>query len=172
MGSISGRAGRTAGTGVLLAAICAAAATAEPGGFELVTADEFQREEDARQLVTRSAQSLQPAEDGSRRVVDGPLIEIVTPDATTPVHAPVDITVRFAPGPGARIVLDSLLIRYGLIGLDVTDRIRNAARVTEQGIEASGASLPAGPHSMSIEIPDTAGRTTRQASRFRVEKQR
>ena len=169
MGRISGRTGRTAGTGLLLAAMCATAATTGPGGFELVTADEFQREEDARELVTRSARSLQPADEASRRVVDGPLIEIVTPDATTPVHAPVDITVRFAPGPGARIVLDSLHIRYGLIGLDVTDRIRKAARVTEQGIEASGASLPAGSHSMSIEISDTAGRTTRQAFQFRVE---
>jgi hypothetical protein len=168
-GNTSARTGRIAGAGLLLAALCATAWTTEPGGFELVSADEFQREEDARSLVTRSAKSLQPAEEQSRRVPDGPVIEIVTPDATTPVHAPVDITVRFEPGPGARIVLDSLHIRYGLIGLDVTDRIRKAARVTEQGIDAPGASLPTGSHSMSIEISDSAGRTTRQAFRFRVE---
>jgi hypothetical protein len=159
---------RAAWIALLLAAFCATAASAHTG-FELVTADEFQREEEARELITRSARSLLPAEEGPQRVADGPLIEIVTPDATTPVHAPVDITVRFEPGPGSRIVLDSLHIRYGIIGLDVTDRIRQAARVTEQGIEASGASLPAGSHSMSIEISDSAGRTTRQAFRFRVE---
>jgi hypothetical protein len=86
------------------------------------------------------------------------------------VRPPVDISVRFSPGPGARIVLDSLHIRYGLIGLDVTDRIRKAATVTEQGIEAPGAALPAGSHSMSVEISDSAGRTTRQAFKFRVQK--
>jgi hypothetical protein len=156
--------------GLLLAAFCATAATAHHTGFQLVTAEEFEREEDARNLVTRSANARQPAEPGSQRAADGPLIEVVTPDASTPVHAPVDISVRFAPGPDARIVIDSLHIRYGLIGLDVTDRIRKAARVTEQGIDAPGASLPAGSHALSIEISDSAGRTTRQAFRFRVEK--
>ena len=61
-------------------------------------------------------------------------------------------------------------IRYGMIGLDVTDRIRQAATVTEQGIEATGAALPAGSHSMSVEIADSAGRSTKQAFKFRVEK--
>jgi len=55
-----------------------------------------------------------------------------------------------------------------MIGLDVTDRIRKAATVTERGIEATGAALPAGPHSMAIEIADSAGHSTKQAFKFRV----
>jgi hypothetical protein len=78
--------------------------------------------------------------------------------------------VRFSPGAGSTIVLESLRIRYGMIGLDVTDRIRKAATVTERGIEATGAALPAGSHSMSIEIADSAGRNTKQAFKFQVEK--
>ena len=55
-----------------------------------------------------------------------------------------------------------------MIGLDPTDRIRKAATVTERGIEATGAALPAGPHSMAIEIADSAGHSTKQAFKFRV----
>ena len=168
--SIPTRTGRVAWIGLLFAAFCSAAAPAHHTGFELVTAEEFQREEDARSLVTRSANARQPAEPKSQRAADGPLIEVVTPDASAPVRAPVDISVRFTPGPDAHIVIDSLHIRYGLIGLDVTDRIRKAARVSEQGFDAPGASLPPGSHAMSIEISDSAGRATRQAFRFRVEK--
>ena len=97
------------------------------------------------------------------------MIEILTPDAGRPVKAPVDISIRFTPGPAATIVLDSLRIRYGLIGLDVTDRIRKAATVTEQGIHAPGAALPAGSHSMSIEIADSAARKTKRAFKFKVQ---
>lgn len=136
--------------------------------FELVTAEEYQQEKDARSLITRGS-TTGPTEPESARAADGPKIEVVTPDARNSVHAPVDIDVRFAPGPGARIVLGSLRIRYGMIGLDVTDRIRKAATVTEQGIKASGAALPAGSHSMSVEIADSAGRKSKQAFKFRVE---
>jgi hypothetical protein len=168
--SIRAMTARAAWIAFVLAAVCATAATAHHTGFELVTTEEFRREKDARDLVTRSAKAQQPAEAKSERSADGPSIDVITPNASGTVHAPVDISVRFAPGPEARIVIDSLHVRYGVIGLDVTDRIRKAARVTEQGIEAPGASLPPGSHSMSIEISDSLGRTTRQAFRFRVEK--
>jgi hypothetical protein len=154
---------------LVLAATWTACAVADAVGFELVTPEEFQQEKDARSLITRSG-AQQAAEPESKRAADGPIIVVKAPDAATPVRPPVDISVRFSPGPGARIVLDSLHIRYGLIGLDVTDRIRKAATVTEQGIEAPGAALPAGSHSMSVEISDSAGRTTRQAFKFRVQK--
>jgi hypothetical protein len=147
----------------MMAASCMAAAA---GGFELVTADEFQLEKDARNMVTRGTGAREPT---SERATDGPVIEVLTPEAKKPVKPPVDINVRFAPGPGARIVIDTLRIRYGMIGLDVTERIRKAATVTEQGIQAPGAALPAGSHSMSIEIADSAGRKTKQVFKFKVE---
>ena len=134
--------------------------------FELLTPDEYQQEKDARSLVLRGAAGK--AEPESQRATDGPVINIVTPSAQNTVKAPVDIDVRFEPGPGAKIVLDTLRIRYGMIGLDVTDRIRKAATVTEQGIRAPGAQLPAGSHSMSVEIADSAGRKTKQSFKFKV----
>jgi hypothetical protein len=135
-------------------------------GFELLTPEEYQQETDARSLVLRGAGGQD--EPGSQRAADGPVIQIVTPDAQGPVAAPVDIDVRFEPGPNAKIVLSSLRIRYGMIGLDVTDRIRKAATVDEHGIRAPGAQLPSGSHSMSVEIADSAGRRTRQSFKFRV----
>ena len=125
--------------GGLLALSWLAAAAA---GFELVTAGEFQQEKDARALVLRGTEGKE--EPATQRAPNGPVIEVVTPDAKAPVKAPVDIDVRFEPGPDARIVLNSLRIRYGLIGLDVTERIRKAATVDEHGIRAPGAQLPSG----------------------------
>jgi len=134
--------------------------------FELLTTAEYQQEKDARSLVLRGAAGKEEPE--SQRATDGPVISIVTPSAKNTVKAPVDIDVRFEPGPGAKIVLDTLRIRYGMIGLDVTDRIRKAATVTEEGIRAPGAQLPAGSHSMSVEIADSAGRKTKQSFKFKV----
>ena len=134
--------------------------------FDLITPQEYQQEKDAQKLVLRGAEKAPPV---SERAADGPTIEVVTPDSRTVVKAPVDIDVRFEPGPGATIVLDTLKIRYGLIGIDVTDRIRKAATVTEHGIRAPGAQLPAGSHSMTVEISDSAGRKTKQGFKFKVQ---
>ena len=166
MKTIGSQAVRVGLASILFGVSCFAAGDA---GFELVSAAEFQQEKDARSLITRGPDTQTP-EPESQRLADGPVIEVLTPDARKSVKAPVDISVRFAPGPGAKIVLGSLRIRYGMIALDVTDRIRRAATVTEQGIQAPGAVLPAGSHSMSIEIADSAGRKTKQAFKFRVEK--
>jgi hypothetical protein len=134
--------------------------------FELISPQEYQQEKDTEKLVLRGAEKAPPE---SERAADGPVIMVVTPDAAHTVKAPVDIDVRFEPGPGAKILIDTLKIRYGMIGLDVTDRIRKAASVTEQGIRAPGAQLPAGNHSMTVEISDSAGRKAKQGFKFKVQ---
>lgn len=160
---------RAARVGLLLVLLGVSCLVAGSTGFDLLTTEEYQEEKDARSMVTRGpgARAVEPE---SEHAVGGPLIEILAPDARKVVKAPVDISVRFSPGAGSTIVLESLRIRYGMIGLDVTDRIRKAATVTERGIEATGAALPAGSHSMSIEIADSAGRNTKQGFKFQVEK--
>jgi len=160
---------RAARVGLLLVLLGVSCLVAGSTGFDLLTTEEYQEEKDARSMVTRGpgARAVEPE---SEHAEGGPLIEILAPDARKVVKAPVDISVRFSPGAGSTIVLESLRIRYGMIGLDVTDRIRKAATVTERGIEATGAALPAGSHSMSIEIADSAGRNTKQGFKFQVEK--
>ncbi len=49
-------------------------------GFELLTAAEYQEEKDAQALVLRSSAGREQPE--SERVADGPVIDVVTPDAT------------------------------------------------------------------------------------------
>ncbi len=155
---------------LLMAMLSICGIAASSGAFQLVLPDEFSRDQLARseQLPDGRTRGELFDEQVWTRSLDAPLIEVVTPDAATPVQSPVDIYVKFEPGPGAKIVLDSLHIRYGVIGLDVTDRIRKAATVTEQGIRAKGAELPAGSHTMSIEIADSIGRKGKQKFKFRV----
>lgn len=155
---------------VLVLAGSALAASAD-GMFRLVSDDEFERDQAARGVAAEDGRTAGDVFDEQvwTRAIDAPVIEVVNPNAEKPVPSPVDIFIRFAPGPGAKINLDSLRIKYGVIGLDVTDRIRKAATVSPEGIRATGAELPPGNHSMSIEIGDTAGRTTKQKFKFRVD---
>ena len=138
--------------------------------FQLVSADEYRRDQAAANEVTADGRTRMEVFDEQlwTRALDAPAIQVVTPDEAAPVRSPVDIFVKFEPAPGAKIALDSLHITYGVLGLDVTDRIRHAATVTEQGIRAKGAELPVGAHSMSIEISDTAGRKSKRKFKFRV----
>lgn len=172
--SLVGRAcgGRYLGLAMgLLLSVAGTNLSASGAGFQLVSPDEYEREQASRAVVTADGRTQGDVFDEQvwTRSLDAPLIEVVTPTPTSPVRPPVNIVVNFQPGPGAKIVTESLRIKYGLVGLDVTDRIRKAATVTEQGIRANGADLPAGSHSLSIEIADTAGRRTKQTFKFRVE---
>jgi hypothetical protein len=157
-------------TTLLLVLSCLTCVAVAAAGFLLVSDGEFARDQAARQVIADGGRTAGEIFDQQiwTRSVDAPAIEIVTPNAATPVESPVDIFVRFAPGPGAAIAPETLRIRYGVIGLDVTERIRKAATVTPEGIRARGAQLPAGEHAMSIEIADTAGRKTKQKFKFRV----
>jgi hypothetical protein len=76
MNAIGIRAASIGLVSVLIGFSCLGAGNA---GFELVTADEYQREKDAHSLLTRGP-GTQPAEPESLRATDGPLIEVLTPD--------------------------------------------------------------------------------------------
>lgn len=56
--------------------------------------------------------------------------------------------------------VESLEILYGWLEIDVTDRIREYAEITEAGITAPGAKLPSGDHSFLLRIADVNGRFT------------
>jgi hypothetical protein len=116
---------RAARLGLLLVLLGVSCLVVGSNGFELLSAEEYQREKGAHSMITRGP-GTRAAEPESEHTAGGPLIEILAPDARKAVKAPVDISVRFSPG--------------------------------------------AGSHSMSIEIADSAGRNTKQAFKFRVEK--
>jgi hypothetical protein len=148
----------------LAAALLASSVTsaADHGGFELLSAKEYQSELSARavpggRLVSKSAD------------FDAPTITVVSPDRSGgAIQPPVDIEVHFKPAQGANVNVSSLKITYGFLHLDITQRILSApgVQVTAAGLKASGAKLPSGSHKLVIEVADNVGRTGRQPLEF------
>jgi hypothetical protein len=153
-----GRSAMLAGT-VFAATLVLAAA----GGFRLLSQEEYQSELAAR---------AKPGASFATRAADlnAPTITVVKPDRSGPIQPPVDIDVRFQAAEGATVSLPSLRIRYGFLGIDVTQRILGApgVQVSPAGLRASGAQLPSGSHKLIIEIADNYGRTGRQTLEFTV----
>jgi hypothetical protein len=149
---------------VLAALAVATLASAAQGGFELLSAREYQSELVAEKL---------PAAKFAPRAADfnAPTITVVKPNAAGPIQPPVDIDVRFQPAQGATVNVSSLKIMYGFLKLDITQRILQApgVQVSAQGLRASGAKLPAGSHKLVIEVADNYGRTARQPIEFVVQ---
>jgi len=152
----------TALTSALVGAMLAGAA--QPAHFELLSAREFRDELAARAVP--GAQFVLRAGD-----LYAPTITVVKPSHSAPIQPPVDIDVHFAAAQGATVNISTLKILYGLLKLDVTQRILQApgVQISPQGLEASGAQLPRGSHKLLIEIADNLGRVGRQPVEFTVQ---
>jgi hypothetical protein len=141
-------------------------AWAQPGGgFDLVTASEAQ--------ANAKAEAESPAIITPRQVPpprpNAPGIKVVSPVAAgTPVAAPLRLEVAFTPAPGARIVPSSFRVLYGLLKIDLTDRMRRHATVTETGVVVDGAKVPDGQHRLFLQVADDKGNTAEQELRIRV----
>ena len=98
----------------------------------------------------------------------GPEIVLVNPRSLKNIPSPLDIELRFMPHPPSRIVRDSLSVLYSFSGFIITDRITKHAEVTPSGILAKNAKLPAGSHSITIEISDNRERVGRETYRFEI----
>ena len=130
-------------------------------GYVLVSQEDVSRSlaaEGAEELVERAADPL------------GPDIEILRPGEGDEFEAPVDIYITFVPTPGAEIDLDTLEIKYGALGINVTDRVTENAEVTPGGIRSEGAMLPAGKHKLTVYIGDNQGRMGKRRFAFRISK--
>ena len=136
------------------------------GGFELITAAEAQQtakaEADAPAEVIRPRQV--PAPRGTL-----PSIKVLAPTTTAaPVAAPLRIEVAFTPPPGARIVPSSFRVLYGLLKIDLTERLRRHATVSESGVVVDRAVVPEGQHRLILQVADDQGNTAEQELRIRV----
>ncbi len=81
--------------------------------WPLVTRQQVQRENAAPQGQAAPA----PTRSGA------PTISIQEPDITRPVRSPVNIRIRFQAAANARIEVNTLRVRYGRLGIDLTRRI-------------------------------------------------
>jgi hypothetical protein len=98
-----------------------------------------------------------------------PRITVLAPPETATLRAPLTIRVEFSAAPGGRIDPDSFRALYGMLRLDVTDRIRRHARVDGVGLVAEGVAMPAGRHRILLSIADNHGRRGERDFRLLVE---
>ena len=97
-----------------------------------------------------------------------PTIRIEEPNTTRPISSPVRIRVTFQPASNATIVVNSLRVRYGSLGIDITRRILAHARPTASGVTVDDAELPRGRHRVTIQIADNLGRVGTKSLEFTV----
>ena len=149
-------------------ALLMAAADGRAEGFDLITAAEAQDEARAAAAApseqrTRGMPVTKPGQ---------PVIRVLTPTAaganSSAVPAPVRIEVTFKPAPGTRIVPSTFRVLYGHLKIDLTDRLRKHATVTETGVVVDQAQIPAGQHRLFLQVADDQGNTAEQELRIRV----
>lgn len=110
-------------------------------------------QEDARdRAATRTAETRRP------EVTGAPVIELLKPDISRPVHNPVNVDMRFHARPGATVNMNTLRVRYGWLGIDITRRLLGHARVTHNRVFATDVDIPAGRHRLTVSVQDSAAR--------------
>jgi hypothetical protein len=97
-----------------------------------------------------------------------PTIRILEPDTTKPIRSPVRIRVSFQAGANARILVNTLRVRYGFLGIDITRRILAHATPTSSGVSVENAELPRGHHRVTVQIADNLNRVGVQSFEFNV----
>jgi hypothetical protein len=118
-------------------------------------------EEDARD----SAAPHTPAPPG---VPAPPVIELLRPDISRPIRNPVTIELRFTPGSGPPVDMQTFRATYGWLGINITNRILAHATKTQNGLRAENVDLPLGDHRITLSIANTSGKRASQTFRFTV----
>ena len=63
---------------------------------------------------------------------------------------------------------DSFRVLYGVLKIDLTERLQAHARLSESGVVVEGAQMPQGTHRLLLRVADDKGRTAEQTVVFRV----
>lgn len=151
--------------GVAAAMMWAGGALAQGGAtFDLISPAEAQQ---AAKAELEAPPEIRPRQVMPKGSVPG--IRVVSPSAPgAAVAAPVRIELAFAPKPGTRIVPSSFRVLYGLLKIDLTERLRKHATVTEDGVVVDRANVPEGQHRLILQVADDQGNTAEQELLFRV----
>lgn len=149
-----------------------AAGPAAPA-FDFVTEAEARREARAA-AAAASAGAAVTAAPRTRGVPqppgpgDAPAIEVITPTGEATVASPLRLEATFRPAPDARIVPDSFRVLYGLLKIDLTERLQRQARLSERGLVVEAARMPQGTHRLLLRVADDKGRVAEQTVVFHV----
>ena len=117
--------------------------------FTLITTEEFERSLHSQLPAITEKRPPDP---------DAPRIRVATPTLGGDTTAPVDVLVSFEAMAGAEIVPSTFKARYGMFGIDVTDRLLKHAELGKNSLSAKRADLPKGNHTIELEIQDSKGR--------------
>ena len=152
--------------GALALWACALPAHAQGGAaFELVTQEEARQ---AAQAQARAPAAVRSRGAGTPRDA-APAIRVLSPVANgAPVAAPLRIELAFKPAPGTRILPESFRVLYGLLKIDLTQRLRQHATVSESGVVVERAQVPDGQHRLILQVSDDKGNAAEQELRVRV----
>lgn len=124
-------------------------------------------------LVTEEEVRLEMAAPRPRqlRAMSDPLdprIEVQLPDTSHVLARPVSFRVIFQPAAGAAIVVSSFHATYGFLGIDITSRLLQRARLSATELVADAVDIPRGQHRVTLEIADSLGRKGRRTFVFEV----
>ncbi len=159
------------GTGAAQTSPPAHPAPAAPKGpalaFELITPAEARRDLEVRpkneppdlpEVRTRSLPGGSPVF----------AIRVLAPTSQAAVRAPLRIELVFDTPPGARVVPSTFRVLYGVLKIDLTDRLRRFSTISERGVVVDQAVVPDGLHRLFLQVADDKGNVAEQELRLRV----
>jgi hypothetical protein len=111
---------------------------------------------------------VSPEDERQEDLITPPTIEVIRPDLAKPISGPATIQLAFRTQPGASILPSTFEATYGFLGLDITARLLQHAKLTPQGITAEDVSIPSGQHSITLSVADTMGRTAKRTFQVTV----
>jgi hypothetical protein len=118
--------------------------------------------------MTASNNAPPPFTAKSAPVKNAPVIELTMPKLSAPIISPTAIELKFQSTAPSTVRPDSFKVLYGSFEIDITKRILNVAKVSEQGLLVQEASLPKGKHKLLMVVEDSSGRKGNKAVEFEV----
>ncbi len=124
-------------------------------------------EEVARDAAAPVRESLHKR---SIKSASAPKIQVLSPDPSKDkVSTPLPVDIKFSSAADAEIDPSTFKAYYGMLHLDITDRILQKVTITKNGLTVSEAAIPRGNHRLLLQVTDTQGRKGEDEIRFSVE---
>lgn len=132
--------------------------------FSLVTAAEF-----ASEMALEARTPFDALAPKALPTPGAPVIELQKPQMQEALRAPFPIQLAFKAGDDAEIAPATFKVLYGMLKLDITDRVIKHATITKDGLSVENADIPTGSHKLLLQIRDTKDRKSETVMSFRVE---
>lgn len=101
-------------------------------------------------------------------VPGAPVIQVLAPSSLEGLKTPFPIRVEFKALDGAEVLPASFKVYYGLLKLDITDRVVQKVQVEKSGVAIEEAEIPTGSHKLLLQIKDSKERVGETALSFKV----